>query len=99
MADYEYKWIVNLPEPLRSTLAEILRDQEKRAENCLRALMPRMKKIDAEAVLFATLTRMANGDDNYVHPDLPLAALKLLDEVIKLREKLQHYETPPTEAS
>jgi hypothetical protein len=99
MADYEYKWIVNLPEPLRSTLAEILREQEKRAETYLRALVPRLKKIDAEAVIFASLTRMSNGHEDYVHPDLPLAALKLLNEVIVLREKLQHYETPPTAAS
>jgi hypothetical protein len=95
----DFPWLRDLPEPLRTVMARAVHDQGERAEYYLRSILPAVARCDAESIVFTTLTRLSNGLEP--HPDIALAGLKLLNEVIALREKLQqalHPDQKPIDA-
>jgi hypothetical protein len=89
----DFPWVRDLPEPMRTEMAHAAQRQGARAEEYLKSILPSLARLDAETVVFVTLTRLSVGMEP--HPDIAFAAFKLLNEVIALREKLQAYETKP----
>lgn len=71
--------------PFRDVVERVLRERDAAVRAYLAALEPKVAGCDADEVVYITVSRLSTGQS--AHPDIVIAAVKLLGEVLELRSR------------
>lgn len=77
--------LANQRGPFRDLIERVLRERDAAVRAYLAAIEPEVAECDADDVVYTTVSRLSTGQS--AHPDIVIAAVKLLGEVLELRSR------------